>query len=63
MEEGIFCHCRDLRDVDVKEEDIQQYNLVLIGRPANREPFGIGNLLASRVRSEVLLSSETHSLD
>jgi len=54
-----FVMPRTLRDVDVKEEDIQQYNLVLIGRPANESPLASVNLLASRVRSEVLPSSET----
>jgi dienelactone hydrolase len=53
-----FVTPRIKRDVDLTPDDIRQFNLVLIGKPANGSRLSVANVLAARVKSEVFSSPE-----
>lgn len=57
-----FVTPRFKRDIDVTPDDIQKYNLVLIGEPTNGSILSVANTLTARVKSEMLsLPEAQHS--
>lgn len=53
-----FVTPRITKDIDLTPDDIHQFNMVLIGKPASNSLLSVANVLAARVMSKVFSSPE-----
>lgn len=53
-----FVTPRTKKDIDLTPDDIHQFNLVLIGKPASDSRLSVANDLAARVKSEIFSTTD-----